>query len=67
MKKRKVFNSKAHRVVDPEQIKIQKEAEKSSKTQAKPTKAKGKTAEDKPINGTGANMPKWKIQSLQFR
>ena len=53
--KRKVFNAQAHRVAEPEQKQMMK---------------RGRIAERKSQNNQSqaiGGMPKWKLQSMQFR
>lgn len=61
VKKRKAFDSKAHRIVDDEQVQLMAKTMPSKKQS---TRAVAPKKEDAPIK---SKIPKWKIQSLQFR
>eukprot|EP00347_Sterkiella_histriomuscorum_P002607 403367488 len=72
-KKRKVFNSLAHRIVSKEQEKILAQAQRQERVgapgrggaQNKPAAVNNRN--NMPVRGGGAGQPKWKNQSEQFR
>ncbi|CDW81789.1 UNKNOWN [Stylonychia lemnae] len=67
VKKRKAFDMKEKRIVCDDQVELVKKSEKQEKLQNQKKQNPKAKAQDQPISGTGAKMPKWKMMSLQFR